>query len=410
MTTVAGVAGQVGDYRRLLRIRDYRLLWQAQAVSTFGDRLTQLALAALVYDLTGSEISLGLVLTIGEAPRALFGLLAGTVADRVSRKTLLVVTDCVRALIVLTLALWAGVPLAAVYLLTALHATATVFFSPARYAALPDIVPRGDLLSANTLDEATQSVLDPVAYAAGGALVAAAGARTAFRVDAATFLLSAGLIAMTTARAAALWRAQRDVRRPVHKEAGEGVRLLFADRVLAANMVLMLIAGLIASADTPLVYMLVFTRWQRGVFGLGVLEATLAAGFVLGAVTCRPLVARTGKGKAILLGLLGTGVCTMLVALAPFWPAVLAYGVSGVFNVYFFVPGITMTQERAPRNARGRVLSTRNTLMALSLFGSYALATLLVVRVAPEVLMVAMGAALTATTLAATAVPELRER
>ncbi len=410
MSVVAGVAGQLGDYRRLLRIRDFRLLWAAQAVSTYGDRLTQLAIAALVYDITGSEIGLGLVLTVGEAPRALFGLLAGTLADRVSRKTLLVVTDCLRALVVLLLAVWAGVPLAAVYVLTALHATATVFFSPARYAALPDIVPRRDLLSANTLDETTQSALDPVAYATGGALVAAAGARVAFGVDAATFLLSAALIALTTTRAAAMWRAQRDVRLPVHREAAEGVRLLFADRVLAANMVLMLVAGLVASADTPLVYMMVFTHWERGAFGLGVLEAALALGFVLGALSCGPVVEHTGKGYAILLGLLGTGACMVAVAVLPFWPAVVAYGISGALNVYFFVPGITMVQERAPQSARGRVLSTRHALMALSLFGSYAIATGLVARVQPEVLMGVMGAVLALMTAAATAVPALRVR
>ena len=410
MSAVAEVVGQIADYRRLLTIRDYRLLWAAQIVSTYGDRLTQMALAALVYGLTGSEIGLGLVLTVGEAPRALIGLLAGAVADRVSRKTLLVSTDIVRAVIVLVLALWAGVPLSVVYVLTLLHATATVFFTPTRYAVLPDVVPRGDLLSANTLDESTQSAFDPIAFLTGGALIALVGVQTAFAVDSLTFLLSAGLIALTTTRAAAMWRAEREERRPIHMDAVEGIRVLFSDRVLGWNMGLMLFAGLVASADTPLIYMMAFSYWERGAFGLGILEAGLAVGFVLGAVACGPVVSHLGKGYAIILGLLGTGACMMLVAVLPFWPAVIANSVSGAFNVLFFVPGITLTQERAPSFARGRVLGARGALMAVSIFASYALATALVTRVEPQVLIGLMGATLAIATVPAPLVPALRAR
>ncbi len=411
MNAVAEVVGQLVDYRRLLAIRDYRLLWASQVVSTCGDRLTQVALAALVYGLTGSEIGLGIVLTVGELPRAVFGLLAGVVADRVSRKTLLMATDFVRAAIVLLLALWAGIPLSAVYVLTALHATATVFFSPTRYAVLPDIVPRDHLLSANTLDETTQGALDPLAFVAGGALVALAGARAAFGVDALTFLLSAGLIALTTRRAAAMWRAGRATsRRPVHLETLEGVRVLFADQVLRANTLLLLFAGLVASADTPLIYMLVFSHWERGAFGLGLLEAGLAVGFVLGALVCGVVVSRLGKGYTVLLGLVGTGVCMLVVAVSPFWPAVVANSVSGIFNVFFFVPSITLTQERAPDAARARVLASRSALVTLSVFASYAAATALTTCVAPARLMAVMGATLTVAALSALVVPTLRER
>lgn len=410
MNAVAGVAHQLSGYRRLLGIRDYRLLWAAQVVSTYGDRLTQIAVAALVYGITGSEMGLGLVLTIGQLPRAAMGFVAGTVADRVSRKTLLLVTDCARGIIVLVLALWAGVPLPFIYVLTALQATGATFFNPTRYAVVPDIVPRGDLLSANTLDETTQSALDPVAYLIGGSLVALMGVRVAFGVDTLTFLLSALLIAMTTPRGAAIWRAERDVRRPVHVEAAEGVRLLFRDPLLRANTMLMLVAGLIASADTPLLYMLAFSHWKRGAFGLGILEAGLAIGFILGALVCGPTVDRLGKGYSILLGLLGTGVCMGLLAVLPFWPAVVVNGMSGIFNILFFVPSITLTQERAPRSARARVLSSRGALMSVSMFTSYALATVLTTRVSASVLLATAGAALAVMAAAATAVPALRQR
>lgn len=410
MNAVAGVVGQISDYRRLLAIRDYRLLWAAQVVSTYGDRLTTVALAALAYGITGSEIGLGLVLTIAEAPRAVFGLLAGAVADRVSRKTLLVVTDCIRALLVLSLALWASVPLEIVYLLTLLLAIATVFFNPARYAVLPDIVPRNDLLSANTLDESTQSALDPVAFLAGGALVSAIGVQMAFAIDSLTFVLSAGLIAMTTKRSAAMWRAERDERRPIPREVVDGVRLLFAHPILRWNMGLMLCAGLVVGGETVLVYIMAFSHWERGAFGIGILEAGLAVGFVAGALVCGSVVRAVGNGYAIVFGLLGTAACMMLIAVLPFWSAVAVNGVSGVFNMLFFVPGITLTQQLAPRNARARVMATRNTLISVTVFVSYVLMTALVTHVPPDRLMGIMGLILALATVPAPLVRALRAR
>jgi MFS family permease len=410
VSAVAGVVGQIADYRRLLGIRDYRLLWAAQVVSTYGDRLTTVALAALAYGITGSEIGLGLVLTIAEAPRAIFGLLAGAIADRVSRKTLLVATDCVRAVLVLCLALWASVPLEVVYLLTLLLAIAAVFFNPARYAVLPDIVPRGDLLNANTLDESTQSALDPVAFLAGGALVAAIGVQMAFAIDSLTFVVSAGLIAMTTKRSAAMWRAERDEPRPIQRDVADGVRLLFGHPILRWNMVIMLFAGLVVGGDTVLVYMMAFTHWERGALGIGIFEAGLAVGFVLGALVCGTVVRAVGNGYAVVFGMLGTGACMMLIAVLPFWPAVVVNGISGVLNMLFFVPGITLTQDLSPRNARARVMATRHTLISVSVFLSYLLVTALAATVPPATLMGIMGLTLALATVPAPLVRALRAR
>jgi MFS family permease len=417
MSAVAAVRTQLSGYRRILALRDYRLLWSAQVVSTFGDRLTQIALTALVFAMTGSDRSIGLVLTLTVLPKAVFGLFAGVLADRVSRKTLLVATDCTRALIVLVLALASGLPLGAVYFLAALHATATVFFTPTRYAVLPDIVPEDKLLAANTLDETTQSGLDPIAYLLGGALIAALGVRTGFGIDSMTFLASAALIMLTTARGAAQWHAGRGGQsaaaadEPAHASLGlgAGLRVIWEDRILRANTLLLVAAAAIASAEMPLTSMLVLTHWRRGAMGLGIFEASLAVGFVLGAFACGPVVERFGKGPTILVGLIGTGAAMAAVAVLPFWPATILNGVSGVFNLLFFVPALTITQERAPSFVRARVMSSRAALMAVALVVSYASATAFSAAFDPRLVMLSMGLLLTAGTLVATQVPVLRQ-
>jgi MFS family permease len=408
MSVMAAMRGQLAGYRLILRLRDYRLLWSAQVVSTFGDRLTQIALTTLVFSLTGSALSIGLVLTLTVLPRAVFGLFAGAVADHVSRKSLLVATDLTRALIVLALAVIAGLPLSVVYLLAALHSTATVFFTPTRYAVLPDIVPERHLLAANTLDETTQSMLDPVAFLLGGALVAGVGARLGFAVDTLTFVLSAALIALTTARGAAQWHG-RETRR-LTAGLADGLKVLWRQPALRANTILMLFAATIASAEMPLTYMMVMTHWRTGPFGLGILESGLAIGFVVGALVCQSVVQRAGKGPTIIIGLIGTGITMTAVAVLPFWPAVLLSSVSGTFNILFFVPTLTLHQELAPPASRARVLASRGALMAIALFVSYALATWLTTLTTPAVVMSIMGLVLAAGAMVAALAPELRRR
>lgn len=418
MSAVAAVREQLAGYHRILVRRDYRLLWAAQLVSTFGDRLTQIGLTALVFAMTGSDLSIGLVLTLTVLPRAAFGLFAGALADRVSRKTVLVATDCVRAVIVMVLALAAGLPVQAVYLLTVLHATATVFFTPARNAVLPDIVPRHDLLAANTLDETTQGALDPIAYLMGGAIIAALGVHIGFGVDSVTFLVSAALIMQTTARGAAQWHAPRGDLRPAPGVApgksrlslGYGLRALWQDHVLRANTLLLTCSAIVASAELPLTAMLVLTHWDRGALGLGMFEASLAAGFALGAFACGPVVDRLGKGPTILVGLIGTGLVMAAVAVLPFWPAAVLNGVAGVFNILFFVPTLTLVQERAPQEARARVMSSRAVLLSVALLVSYAAATALASAFGPRPTMLVMGLLLSAGTAAACFVPVLRQR
>ncbi len=411
MSTSAVVATQLGSYGRLLRIRDYRLLWAAQVVSTFGDRITQIALATLIYQTTGSEMSIGLVLSLSMLPHAAFGYVAGAVADRVSRKSLLIATDLARAAIVLALAFWAGVPLPVIYLLTALHATATTFFTPARYAVVPDLVPRGELLAANTLDETTQGALDPVAYLAGGALIAAVGTSSGFAIDGLTFLLSVLFIALSTKRSSSIWRADRESSGLGFRDLTEGLRALAAHPLLRANLALMVFAALIASADTPLTYMMVLSNWGAGALGLGLLEGGLALGFVLGAVVCQRVVARLGRGQTILLGLVATGICMLLIAVLPFWAAVIVNAISGVFNVLFFVPSLTMNQQLAPSTSRARVLGSRSAIISAGVLVSYVMATALTAHLDPATVLGTLGAVLAAVTvLAGLVAPVLRSR
>jgi len=183
----------------VLRTREFRLLFGGQAVSVLGDRMGIVALAFAVLEVGGSTSDVGLVLAAGAFPLVSTVLAGGVVADRVSRRAVMVVADLVRvasqgAMAALLLAGVAEVWMLA--LLAGATGAATGFFGPASTGLLPEVVLAEQLQPANALRSsaaATGEILGPIL---GGVLVAAAGAGWGIAIDAATFALSAACLAM----------------------------------------------------------------------------------------------------------------------------------------------------------------------------------------------------------------------
>jgi MFS family permease len=171
-------------------------LWISQIVSQTGDWLNRMACIVLIARLGGDSTALGaffgVELMLRVVPPALLGPLAGPLADRWSRRLLMVGSDVARAVIVLAFLL-VDEPgeLGLLYTLIFLQMAASVFFDIARTAALPDTVPPEDLFDAHALSAATWSVILGVGALLSGLLVAALGLQAAFVADAASYVLSA---------------------------------------------------------------------------------------------------------------------------------------------------------------------------------------------------------------------------
>jgi MFS family permease len=178
----------------VLRRRDFRLLFLGQGVSVLGDRMVAVALAFAVLEVGGSASAVGLVLACATLPLVGSVLIGGVVADRTSRRSVMIGADFVRvasqgttaALLIAgsaevwTLALFAGIT-----------GAATGFFNPASTGLLPEVVPPEELQPANALRATAVSTGEIAGPLLAGVLVAAAGAGWAIAVDAATFAVSA---------------------------------------------------------------------------------------------------------------------------------------------------------------------------------------------------------------------------
>ena len=132
--------------RDVLRLPDFRRLWLAQAISDVGDGLTLLTLMLLVNQLTGSTLALAGVAMALAIPPLTIGIVAGTYVDRWDRRTIMIVSDSLRAVIVLGFVVVGRAELVPLLLVLAFaQATIGTFFSPARGALIPRVVPADGL-------------------------------------------------------------------------------------------------------------------------------------------------------------------------------------------------------------------------------------------------------------------------
>ncbi len=184
---------------QVLREREFRLLWAGQTVSVIGDGILLLALSFAVLDLTGSATDVGLVLAASRAPLVLTVLAGGVVADRVSRRRLMVVADLVRmgGLTVSATLLIAGTAeLWELLVLQAIVGTAAGFFYPASTGLLPLVVQPRLLQQANAFRGISDGVAKIVGPVLAGLIVVVASPGWALAVDALTFGVSAASLAL----------------------------------------------------------------------------------------------------------------------------------------------------------------------------------------------------------------------
>lgn len=347
------------------RSRNFALLWAAQVISGFGDKITVFALAFVTWELTQSALSTTLAIVISTIPHAIFGFFGGALADAAGHRRTMVACDLVRvaAIGIIPLVLLTGAPLWVAYLLVLAAAVCSAIFNPARLAILPDIVPPARLGASNSMVFASDRTVEIVGALAAGVLVAVLR-ESAFYVDALTF----GVSALLLSRIAFAERPARSVSwSGVFADAMDGLRFLRDHEVLRANTVFSLLAQLSLPIVNGLTPVLVFREYGLGSQEFGVTEAAIAAGVVLAGILYPSFLGRAGKGRTIVVGFALLGVVMVAISLVPVFAGVVALFVMlGVANVIFLVPNMTLIQELTPANARARVFGSRFALLNLT--------------------------------------------
>jgi MFS family permease len=198
---------------RPLAGRDFRLLFSGETISLLGDQFHFVALAWLVLQLTGSGLAVGTVLMVAGIPRAIFILIGGAFADRASPRSVMLISNALRAAFVGVLAilvLSGSADLWQLYVLAAVFGIVDAFFWPALSAMVPMLVVEDRLPAANALMQGSQQLTGLLGPALAGLLVAAVGTGLAFGIDAASFGVAAlALVLIRGGRRPAVAEASR---------------------------------------------------------------------------------------------------------------------------------------------------------------------------------------------------------
>ncbi len=265
-------------YRSVLANREYAAILVSQGLSTAGDQLARIAIALLVYDRTGSAFAASATYAVSYLTYLLGGPVLAAISDRNPRVTVMVACDLLRAPLVLALCL-GNPPLWLVLTLLGLMGALAPPFDSARSALLPDILEGDRYITGNALMSLVLQTAQVLGFVVGGALVAATSVKGTLALDAASFIISAGmLLAFVRHRPAALAAQHRS---SLLRETAAGFRLVAGHRELRHLLVYALLGSAAVIAPEGLAVP-VAAGLGGGETAAGVLTASIPAGFLLG--------------------------------------------------------------------------------------------------------------------------------
>jgi MFS family permease len=361
----------------LLKNGNYRNLWLGQIISDFGDSLTMLTLLILVNALTGSAAALATMFIVLTIPQITFGLVAGVYVDRLDRKKLMIASDVLRAAVVLGFIFVRSVDdLWIMYLLGFLQASFGTLFTPARSAIIPNVVPKEQLMAANSLSQTSRIIFGLLGTGTAGVLMGLLHQYwPAFVIDAFTFVLSAFLISRIRVPAQEKSEAHEGSVSAIFGQLFEGMRVIAHKRVLSGVLVAAGVLMLGVGAVNVLLIPLIVNDLKFPVTWFGIIEFVQTAAMIVGGATAALLAARFKPTGIISAALVVVGVAIGFISIVgSMWhlvPVLVAVGLAVTPMQACFA---TIMQTSVADNLRGRVSSALNSVISTASLVSMGLA------------------------------------
>lgn len=355
---------------RLLGTRDFGWLWAGQVISQIGDGLTKVALLWFVYEMTGSALKMTVIGLLQTIPPLLFGPLIGVYLDCLPKKSVMIVVDFLRTLMVLLIPVFYSfdmLTLERLYVLVFLISIVSTIFGPALSSSVPLIVQRSQLTSANAFLQSTTNIGVLLGPALSGLGIALIGAQNVLYVDAATFFLSALCLLPIRVRDNRSVKGLDVLSTPVIQDMMVGFRFVFLQhRVVLALMVTAVLYNLAISAFVFLLPVVAKELLQVGPMELGWLWSALGLGMLAATVWLArtpqgTFQERVGKiGRSLAIG--GIAVCALgLIQTPVLFSTFLLIVIIGGSTSLFYPVVWAMLQEVTPEHLLGRVFTTFST-------------------------------------------------
>ena len=360
------------EYKKLLKNREFVLYSVGQAFSQFGDRLVQIVLIGYVYKRwPGSTFQLAKLFSVTVLPSFILSPIAGVFVDRWDRKKVMLISDILRAILVLLVPVFilntqSILPLyAALFLIF----SAACFFLPARFAIIPTLVPKEDILLANSASSIVWVISGIAGFSLGGIIAEWVGLRNSLYANAALYGLSATSFFVLFHSI----KATRFPLKPLEKKTFltdllTGLKTLVTDRntrfvaglffTLAALVGLIYVVGVVFVQET----LKSMTKYV-GIFGMFLFMGILAGSYVYGRIGSRLSKTKTISTSLILIGVSILAFSLGLYFTGSVWLAGAAMFFLGFFISPVYITANTVIHESIEHKLGGRIFSSLGIVM-----------------------------------------------
>ena len=374
--------------RRLLGIRDARLLLAGETLSMFGTWMLLIVLAIWVKQLTGSNAAAGMVFFVLALP-AVGAPFAGLVVDRFRRRRVLIATDLVAGLSVLALLLVNGrSDLWLLYAVTAVYGATSLVFGSGLSALLTVLLPEELLGQGNAAFQTIRQGLRLFAPLAGAGLFAAVGGGAVAAIDAATFAVSALCLAGLRVEEPPPTPPEGHFLREISAGITHVVRTIPLRQIVFGTAVAVLVIGF---AET-VIFAVIDQGLGRPPSFLGVLASMQGIGSIAGGLTAARLLERVGDTKLVGAGLALFALGDGLLVVPHLAAALVGFAIAGVGVSWAVVAFGTAIQRRSPAHLQGRVFSAADTMLTIPQTASIGIGAALVTVLDYRVLIAVMSA------------------
>jgi len=361
----------LGNLLAPLRVRDFRLLFVGQMISTIGDMFYAVALPWLMLSSGHTPQELGIVLATYGVPRVGTLLLGGLLSDWLRPRRVMLLADIMRALLVGVLAVLVFTGRTGVLPLCAVAAPLGAFaglFLPAYYAILPEILGADALQAGNALNTSSLQLALLIGSGLAGLVVSRLQSGPAFVVDALTFVVSALTLILMRGehRSAEAVTAQKEQALAQEASGRESTfaqditfwRLIRTWRLLQVAFLVIIFGNFLFNGLFEVALpTLARDQFMSGAGGYGLLLAMFGAGSLLGGLIAGSLGKIAHRGLLMLICIMTLGVLYSFVPFAGGLPgAALLIGCAGLTNGMLTVLAFTVMQQQAPPHLLGRLL------------------------------------------------------
>jgi MFS family permease len=342
---------------------DFWKFWTGQTISQLGSSFTFLALPLLVYNLTGSSVNLAVTTAAYFLPYLVFGLVIGAWVDRVDRRRMMIAVDLGRAAVIATIPLLSFVDALSVewiYATAFATATLTIAFDSGQFAALPNLVSKDDLVTANGRLQASYSAAMVVGPLLAGVLVAVVDLETVFLVDSASFVGSA--ISLGLVRTS-FNPEEPPEQKHILRDVSEGLRYVLGHPVLRSISLMMALINFVSATAFTQLVLFASVELDASATQIAVLFAAGAAGVVCLGLAAGPLRRRLSFSVAALGAMMVEGVLGVIFAFNNVYALglVLWAAISGI-GLFFNINTTSLRQQIVPSHLLGRVVSIASVL------------------------------------------------